>query len=236
MVGAERDEAARGERRAGGPGARGDDAAGARRDRIVRSADRLFYARGIGSVGMDAVRDAAGVSLRALYREFPSKEDLVVAVLGYRHELWNRGVRSAVEAIPDPAGRLLGVYDYLSEWFQHADFRGCGFINAFGEMGPTSPRVARAVREHKRSFQRYVDGLVAQAGGPAGLGPQLAILAEGAQTTAAIAGRPDAAAQARQAAQTLIAADLGRPVEGSRGLPRDASLPRGSPAHMSSTS
>lgn len=176
------------------------------RERIIDAADRLFYGRGIGSVGMDAVRDEAGVSLRAMYREFGSKEDLVVAVLGRRHEMWTSGVEAAVARIADPAERLLALYDYLAGWFADADFRGCGFINAFGELGPSSPRVVEAVRRHKQSFQAYVDELVAQAGGPATLGPQLAILAEGAQTTAAIAGVPDAAAAAHAAAATLIAA------------------------------
>lgn len=176
------------------------------RERIVEAADRLFYGRGIGAVGMDAVRDEAGVSLRALYTQFGSKEDLVVAVLGKRHDIWTTGVEAAVARIDDPVARLLAVFDYLASWFTQADFRGCGFINAFGEMGPSSPRVQAVVREHKRSFQRYVDRLVAQAGGPPSLGPQLAILAEGAQTTAAIAGVPDAARIARQAAAALIAA------------------------------
>ncbi len=120
------------------------------RERIVDAADRLFYGRGIGSVGMDAVRDEAGVSLRALYKEFGSKEDLVVAVLGKRHGMWTAGVETAVARIVDPVRRLLAVYDYLAGWFTQADFRGCGFINAFGEMGSASPRVAAAVREHKR--------------------------------------------------------------------------------------
>ncbi|WP_020575079.1 helix-turn-helix domain-containing protein [Actinopolymorpha alba] len=44
------------------------------RTRIVEAADRLFYGRGIGRVGMDAVRDEAGASLKAICREFPSKE------------------------------------------------------------------------------------------------------------------------------------------------------------------
>lgn len=57
---------------------------------------------------------------------------------------------------------------------------------------------------HKSDFQGYVADLVRAAGGPPALAPQLAILAEGAQTTAAIAGTPDAAAQARAAAETLI--------------------------------
>ncbi|MET1035364.1 MAG: hypothetical protein ABWX68_09030 [Arthrobacter sp.] len=46
------------------------------------------------------------------------------------------------------------------------------------------------------------------AGGPAWLAPQLALLAEGAQTTAAISGTADAAGEARAAAEILVAAAL----------------------------
>ncbi|MDQ1176402.1 MULTISPECIES: TetR/AcrR family transcriptional regulator [unclassified Microbacterium] len=174
------------------------------RDRIVDAADALYYTRGIGQVGMDSVRDTAGVSLRALYKEFPAKDDLIVAVLDKRHGMWTDGVTDAVERIDDPRERLLAVYDYLAHWFDEADFRGCGFINAFGELGAANPGVARAVRAHKADFQRYVGQLVEAAGAPAFLAPQLAILAEGAQTTAAIAGTSEAAGAARAAASTLI--------------------------------
>lgn len=181
------------------------------RHRIIDAADALYYGRGIGQVGMDAVRDAAGVSLRALYKEFPSKDDLIVAVLEKRHRMWTTGVEAAVAQIDDPRARLLAVYDYLADWFDEADFRGCGFINAFGELGAANAEVARTVRAHKADFQRYVERLVAAADGPAALAPQLAILAEGAQTTAAIAGTPDAAVQARAAAETLIDAAFATP-------------------------
>ena len=174
------------------------------RERIVGAADRLFYARGIGQVGMDAVRDEAGVSLKAIYREFPSKEDLVLGVLEHRHEMWTSGLAAATAGVPDARDRLLAIYDHLAGWFGESDFRGCGFINAFGELGAASPRVADAVREHKRSFQAYVDRLVVEAGADQGLGPQLAILAEGAQTTAAISGDAGAASAARAAASVLI--------------------------------
>lgn len=186
-----------------------DSDAASARTRIVAAADELFYGRGIGKVGMDAVRDASGVSLKTIYREFPSKEDLVLAVLEHRHGLWTRGIDTAAAAATDPRARLLAIYDHLAVWFGESDFRGCGFINAFGELGAAHPRIADAVRGYKSTFQRYVDDLVADAGGPASLGPQLAILAEGAQTTAAIAGTPDAAAAARAAAVVLIDAACG---------------------------
>ena len=178
------------------------------RAQVVDAADRLFYSRGIGRVGMDAVRDESGVSLKAIYREFPSKEDLVLGVLERRHEMWTTGLDAATAGIPDARDRLLAIYDHLASWFDESDFRGCGFINAFGELGAASPRIAEAVREHKRSFQAYVDQLVAAADAPASLGPQLAILAEGAQTTAAISGDPGAAVAAREAAAVLIESAL----------------------------
>ncbi|MCR6649408.1 MAG: TetR/AcrR family transcriptional regulator [Cellulomonas sp.] len=180
------------------------------RARIVDAADALYYARGIQSVGMDEVRSAASVSLKRLYSEFPGKEQLVLAVLASRHRQWEAGLAQAAAGLEDPRARLLAVFDFLEQWFGNDAFRGCGFINAFGELSATSPAVAEAARAHKQSFQEYVARLAQELGGDPELGAQLALLAEGAQTTAAIAGRPDAAVHARRAAEVLIDAALAR--------------------------
>ncbi|MFL1381678.1 TetR/AcrR family transcriptional regulator [Nocardiopsis protaetiae] len=179
------------------------------RTEIVEAADELFYARGVNSVGMDAVRERAGFPLKRIYKLFPSKEDLVIAVLDRRSRMWNEGVTRAAQAATDPTGRLLAVFDFLAVWFREDDFRGCAFINAYGELGSGSTRVALAVREQKESFQRYTADLVGRIGGSPALAAQLVLLAEGAQTTAAISGSPEAADVARTAALTLIHADPG---------------------------
>lgn len=178
------------------------------RERILDAADRLFYARGIQAVGMDAVRSASGVPLKRLYACFPSKEQLVLHVLRRRADIWNAGIADAAAAATSPREQLLAVYDFLDSWFRQDDFRGCGFINAFGELGAVSPEVAEAARAHKRAFQGHISRLVAELGAPPALAAQLALLAEGAQTTAAIDGTPTPAAQARAAAQVLIDAAL----------------------------
>ncbi|WIJ46364.1 TetR/AcrR family transcriptional regulator [Curtobacterium citreum] len=201
------------------------------RDRIVDVADELFYARGIQSVGMDEIRTGAGVSLKKLYAAFPGKDQLVAAVLSGRHDLWERGVRGAVDAATTPRDKLLAVYDFLEDWFGDASFRGCGFINAFGELGATSPEVADIARAHKASFQRYVADLaatvVADRDAAETLAAQLALLAEGAQTTAAISGETTPAAHARSAAAVLVdvATDAGRVAADGR---RVATPPRSS--------
>lgn len=178
------------------------------RSRIITSADELYNARGIQSVGMDELRTAAGVSLKRLYQEFPSKSSIVMAVLERWHASWTDGLDARVRRASTPRDRLLAIFDYLAEWFGQDSFRGCGFINSFAELGAVSPDVAEYARKHKESFQVYVGELAQEAGAPSHLAPQLSILAEGAQTTAAIAGTASAADHARQAAEVLIDAAL----------------------------
>ncbi|TGO05332.1 TetR/AcrR family transcriptional regulator [Serinibacter arcticus] len=177
-------------------------------DRIVQAADRLFYRRGIQAVGMDAVRAESGVPLKRLYAQFASKDALLIEVLHHRGAIWDSGIAAAAASAEGPRAKLLAVYDFLDAWFRTDDFRGCGFINAFGELGAVSSEVAAAAREQKLAFQHYVGALVAEMGASPVLAAQLALLAEGAQTTAAISGLPDAAIHARAAAETLIDAAL----------------------------
>ena len=178
------------------------------RSRVVDAADTLFYRRGIQAVGMDDVRTAAGISLKRLYSLFPSKDVLLIEVLKGRMVEWDEGVSLASASAATPRDKLLAVYDFLDGWFRQDDFRGCAFINSFGELGAVLPGVAAIALEQKLAFQRYVTELVDELGGSPALAAQLAILAEGAQTTAAISGRPDAAFHARRAAEVLIAGEL----------------------------
>lgn len=177
---------------------------------LVATADAMYNSKGIQFVAMDDLREATGLSLRAIYNLFPSKTTLILAVLDHRHHTFTEGFTSRLRNEPDPQQKLLAVYDYLAGWFDEGSFRGCGFINAFAEFGATEPSIAARVRSHKDSFQRVVARLVDEAGANPALAPQLAILAEGAQTTAAIAGNSDSAAHARAAAVVLIAAAVQR--------------------------
>ncbi|MFF7291161.1 TetR/AcrR family transcriptional regulator [Microbacterium sp. NPDC008134] len=175
------------------------------RERILSAAEGLYYRKGYAAVGMDELRQSAGVSLRRLYGLFPAKNDIVAAVLARKHGEWESGLTAAVaDAGGDPRARLLAVYGYLENWFCTDDFRGCAFINAFGELGGTNPEVAEIVRSHKASFQDYMSSLVASTGASPLLAAQLSILAEGAQSTAAISGDAAVAAHARSAAEVLI--------------------------------
>jgi AcrR family transcriptional regulator len=174
------------------------------RSRLLDAAEELFYARGIQSVGMDEIRAGARLPLKRVYALYPAKESLVVAYLQRRDVRWRARLAAAVEEVADPRERILAVFDWLGTWFREPGFRGCAWINGFGELGAVSDAVGRQARAHKQAFAGYVAGLVADAGLPAGLGPQLVLLAEGAMVTAGILGTDAPAAQARAAAEALL--------------------------------
>lgn len=187
--------------------ARRHESADPLRQVIIEAADELYYANGFRAVGMDALRQRAGVSLKRLYTVFPSKESIVLAVLDYRHQIWADEIAAAVAQQATPRDRLLAIYDYLAGWFRSDSFRGCVFINAFGELATESPAVATKAADHKRDFRRYMERLATEAGFSEELGDQLMLLAEGAQTTAAITGDSSMALKARRAAETLLGAE-----------------------------
>ncbi|WP_031224063.1 TetR/AcrR family transcriptional regulator [Streptomyces roseochromogenus] len=178
----------------------------AARDRALDAAEELFYARGVQSVGMDELRGASGVSLKRLYQLFPAKEQLVAAYLARRDQRWRERLAAHVARQQDVRERIPAVFDWLEEWFGEPGFRGCAWINAHGELGATSDLVAEQVRAHKEAFHDYLASLVADAGLPAGLTGPLFLLAEGAMVTAGITGTTRPAAEAREAARTLMTA------------------------------
>ena len=181
----------------------GDDAA---RTRLLDAAEDLFYGRGSQSVGMDAIRDASGVALKRLYQLFPAKEQLVEAYLERRDRTWRGRLAEYAERDPDPRQRLLAVFDWLHAWFSEPGFRGCAWINSYGELGATSPAVAGQTRRHKEAFRAYLRGLAADAGLPEAAADSLYLLAEGAMVTAAIFHTAEPASRAKSAAGQLLAA------------------------------
>jgi AcrR family transcriptional regulator len=186
---------------------------------VLDAAETLFYGRGIQAVGMDDIRTTSGVSLKRLYQLFPSKEALVVAYLERRDERWRARMREYVDQ--HDGTKVLLVFDWLYLWFTEPDFRGCAFINSYGEMGTTSPAVMRVVRHHQEELSGYVTSL------HPGLGAQIMLLVDGAITIAAIGGDPDAAKRAKAAAAVLVSAHgQGRGGAGGGG-PHGAALQSG---------
>ncbi|MEV7560354.1 TetR/AcrR family transcriptional regulator [Streptomyces sp. NPDC089795] len=175
------------------------------RTRLLDAAEELFYRHGIQAVGMDRIRTASGVPLKRLYRLFPAKESLVAAYLERRDRRWLDSLRTTAATPAEPRARVLAVFDWLAVWFTEPDFRGCAFLNAYGELGAAAPEI---VRVHKAELHALLAdltaGLTADRTADPALADRLLILTEGATTVAALAPGPEPAHRAREIAELLL--------------------------------
>lgn len=177
-------------------------------ERLVQTASRLFYARGIRAVGVELIAEEAGTTKKTLYDRFGSKDALVTVYLRRRAEVWQTQVLRRLDAHPEPgAGRVLVVFDALAAWLAEQR-RGCAFVNAYAEIGGTEHPALPVVRSEKAWMRQLFTALVEEAGSddPTGLGAQLHVLYEGAIVARTAGGLDDALVAARRAAARLLAA------------------------------
>ena len=177
--------------------------------RILDAASRLYYDRGINTVGMDLVAEQAGTTKKTIYDRFGSKDGLVVAYLEARSRRWREHVEAHLTA-SSPAGavdRALDVLDALETWLEQGT-RGCGFVNAYAELSTQSAAATRVVRSEKEWIRRLYATLLAEEGVPSAetLGRQLALLHEGAVVQLTAGGSPEALEDARAATRSLLRA------------------------------
>jgi len=147
------------------------------RERILSAAHRLFYGDGIRATGIDRVIAEAGVTKVTFYRQFPSKDDLVLAVLERRHQRW---LAWFTQALARHGGTPAAVVPALREWFADPGFRGCAFINSVGELGGALPAVVAAARAHKADMTAALMRLLPPGADQAALAGAMALAVDGA--------------------------------------------------------
>jgi AcrR family transcriptional regulator len=177
------------------------------RERILESAYELFSHRGIRAVGIDEIRERADVAKATLYRHFASKDELVLAFLDRREQLWTREwvEREARARASDPEGQLLAIFDAFDEWFRQADFEGCSFINVMLEWADREHPIGRASVLHLANIRAFLATLAAEAGlrEPETFAHSWHILMEGS-IVAAAEGDAEAAQRAKAMGGALI--------------------------------
>ncbi len=179
-----------------------------RRDHLIDTALTLFNREGYHATGIDRILAEAGVAKMTLYNHFKSKNDLILAALRRRDELWMRQFRRNVERrAKTPATRLLAVFDALEDWFQGKDFHGCMFIKAASEYPDLEDPIHAAAAQHHRNIMAYLRALAeaANAKRPARLAREIMLLLEGALAVTQVNGPVGAAREAARVAEVLVA-------------------------------
>ena len=193
------------------------------RKRLLASANELFYAEGVHTVGIDRVIEHAEVAKATLYSLFGSKDELIRAYLTHRHQGWQERIAKKLAVYETPRDRLLGVFDWLGEAFANPAFRGCAFMNSCAEDRPDGP-AREPADAYRRSVRSLFRELAEEAGAkdPEHLAGQLALLYDGATVAAAMDRNPGSGGAAREIASTLVDGAIRR---GTNGASRSKKAP-----------
>ncbi len=181
----------------------------AKREALVDTAAALFARQGYRAVGIDTVLAEAGVAKMTLYKHFRSKEELIAAVLEQRSQAIRTSLAGHIAATAGgPRQRLLAVFDWLERAVRSPEFHGCLFIKAASEYPAGEDLPRQAAEAFKADCHQVLAGLCREAGAadPDGLARQLQLLLEGALVMAFLQRHPQAAGDARRAAEILLAA------------------------------
>jgi len=184
-----------------------------KRDHLVTVAQKMFCGAGFHSVGIDAILEDAGVARMTLYKNFGSKEELILAVLKREDVMFRQWLVSSVEARSQrPEDRILAIFPALQERFGAEGYQACAFIRASVEYPEPDHPIHRAARSHREMIRSYLRGLASGVEGadPTTLSEQLYLLIEGALTASQLHGEAWPAECARQAAENLLAACCAR--------------------------
>jgi AcrR family transcriptional regulator len=169
------------------------------KERILGTADRLFYLKGIRAIGVDTIAAQIGISKRTLYNHFPSKDSLIKAYLDRRFVVAKPSEKS-------PLVQILSYFDSLERRFSAKDFRGCPFVNAVAELGPEDRSIKKIAKAYKESRRLWFRDLLVQLGiaEPDDIATQLQLLVDGAIAQDLVRDDPAMARAAKEAAKVLL--------------------------------
>lgn len=174
---------------------------------MLETAAKLFANRGFHQTGVDLILDEAGVAKRTFYNHFPSKDDLILAVLAQEGQSWFEWFEESVRRLSDePANRLLAIFDVLEIWMAGEDQAGASFLKAIVEFPDPQHPVHQALRERDEDLRVIIRRLAkeAEANAPNDLADQLVLLVSGAMVEALLTRDTRPAQLAKQIAQELI--------------------------------
>ena len=160
------------------------------RERILLTAHDLFYRNGIRATGIDRVIAESKVAKATFYRHFPSKNELILAFLRYRHNNW---IDWFADALQRHGGDIQALVPALREWFSDDGFRGCAFINTLEELGGELPEVIEISRRHKAKMTDMISDLLPRSSERIQIAQALSVVVDGAIIRAQIDQTPEAA-------------------------------------------
>jgi AcrR family transcriptional regulator len=178
------------------------------RERILATANELFYREGVRAIGVDTVVERSGVSKTTLYRLFESKDALIAAFAAERDRLnWEWWDRIEEQHADDPRALLEALLSEIARRIGGPAYRGCPFLNLATEFPDDNHPGRIAARANKKELRARLATIVAKldVGDPDRVASQMALLINGAYVTGLMAKSADLKGDLVDAAMKLLA-------------------------------
>jgi len=180
------------------------------RERILQTAERLFYRDGYRAVGVDMIVAESGVAKMTLYRHFPSKDDLIAVYLertNLRLLAWMDGL---IAPHTDPREALEAVFEGVAKLASSTECLGCAFVGAAGEFTEPDHPGHRVAIEHKRAVVDRLRELAQRVGArdANALAEELLLIMDGAWSAARVFGPGSHGGRAAAAAKAIISSQV----------------------------
>ncbi|MCA2230227.1 TetR/AcrR family transcriptional regulator [Nonomuraea aurantiaca] len=182
------------------------------RDRILSVASRLFQEHGPDGVGLQQIIDECGCGKNLLYREFGSKDDLVVAYLERCRQEWDDLVEKAAQPLhEDPAGQLVAIVGAVAERSATPGFRGCPLRNSLPSFPDDGHPARRVILDFHMAWRAHLRDLAERTGArdPRTLADKIMLLIDGLHASGPMLGEEGAGEAAVAFAKEAVIAALG---------------------------
>lgn len=184
------------------------------RDRILSVASRLFQEHGPDGVGLQQIIDECGCGKNVLYREFGSKDDLVVAYLERHRQDWLDLIEQVTRPLhEDPAGQLIAIVDAVAQRAAAPGFRGCPLRNSLPSFPEADHPARRVILDYHLARRALLRDLATRAGArdPRTLADKIMLLIDGLHASGPLLGAEGAGQAAVDFARDAIASAVGSP-------------------------
>ena len=132
------------------------------RERLIATASRLFYEQGYNRTGINQILQESGVAKASMYDHFRSKEEICVAYLQQMDEQFVHNLSQFTAQRVQGVNRVLAVFDFLEEFYNAENFRGCWCLNTMAEIPLEDERIKLEIRKQKQSLREMIQKLVTE--------------------------------------------------------------------------
>lgn len=127
---------------------------------IIETASDLFYQKGYNRTGINEIIKEAGIAKATLYNHFASKEDICLAYLRFRNDLFTKNIKTFVGNAKKGKDQLYALFHFLIEFFAEKDFNGCWCVNTIAEIPRENEKIRKEIQKQKEEFIEFIKELV----------------------------------------------------------------------------